>query len=256
MSPNFAPSLGTQQPTSLALTPPLRYRQSSMPTFCHRCGEELASPGTPTPSFCPHCGTPQLELAEEQIVSLHAQAATTGELPPPHPGNIAWRPVFQAALVVAGIAALLWLASLLLPGAGILCWLWIFSGSLLVLESYRRRRPTARIDAAIGARIGLAFGLTLDAALAVVLTLAGLIARFVTHSMAPIDAQITASLQAQAAQAALTAPADVLHFFSTPEFRTGLILAVLALCALILLLLSTLSGALAGMLAPRRPLTP
>lgn len=222
-----------------------------MPTFCHRCEEELAPSGRPTPSFCPHCGAPQLELAEDQIGTLHAEA-TTGELPPPHPGTVAWRPVLQAALVVAGIAALLWLASLLLPAVGILCWLWIFSGSLLVLESYRRRQPAARIDAAIGARVGLAFGLTLDAALAIVVSIAGLLARFVTHRMAPIDAQITASLQTQAAQAALTAPADVLHFFSTPEFRTGLILAVLALCALILLLLSTLSGALAGMLAPRR----
>ena len=223
-----------------------------MPTFCHRCGEELAPSAAPTPSFCPHCGVPQLELAEEQIVKLHAAAATTGELPPPNPETIAWRPVLQAALAVAGIAALLWLVSLPLPAAGVLCWLIILSGSLLVLEIYRRRQPSARIDAGVGARIGLVFGLTLDSALAVAVAIAGLLARFVTHGMAPIDTQISASLQAQAAQAALTVPPDILHFFATPEFRAGLILAVLALSALILLLLSTLSGALAGMLAPRR----
>lgn len=227
-----------------------------MPTFCHRCGEELAPAGEPTPSFCPHCGAPQLELAEEQRINLHAEAATTGELPPPHPGTVAWRPVLQAALAVAGIAALLWLIALPLPAIGILCWLWILSGSLVVLESYRRRQPGARIDASVGARIGLVSGLILDAGLALVVSAAGLVARFVTHSLAPIDAQITASMQAQAAQAASTAPADLLHFFATPEFRAGLLLAVLLFCALVLLILSTLSGALAGMLAPRRPLQP
>ena len=226
-----------------------------MSTFCYRCGEELATAGAPDPSFCPHCGAPQLELAEEQMITLHAEAATTGELPPPHPGTVAWRPVLQASLVIAAIAALLWLASLPIPAIGILCWLWIFSGSLLVLESYRRRQPAARIDASIGARIGLVFGLSLDAALALAVTLAGLVARFITHGMGPIDAQISASLQAQAAQAALTAPADLLHFFNTPEFRSGLVLAVLALCAFLLLVLCTLSGALAGMLAPRRSAT-
>lgn len=227
-----------------------------MPSFCHRCGEELAPAGESTPSFCPHCGAPQLELAEEQRITLHAEAATTGELPPPHPGTVAWRPVLQAALAVAGIAALLWLVALPLPAVGILCWLWILSGSLVVLESYRRREPAARIDASVGARIGLVFGLTLDAALALTISAAGLVARFVTHSLAPIDAQISASLQAQAAQAASTAPADLLQFFATPEFRAGLILGVLAFCAVMLLILSTLSGALAGMLSRRRPATP
>ena len=223
-----------------------------MPTVCYRCAEELAPTGAPTPSFCPHCGAPQLELPEEQRITIRAEAASTGALPPPHPGSVAWRPVLQAALAVAGIAALLWLISLPLPAVGVLCWLWIFSGSLLVLESYRRRQPASHIDASVGARIGLVFGLTLNAALAIVVSIAGLLARFVTHTMAPVDAQITAALAAQAAQAAQTAPADVLHFFATPEFRTGLVLAVLVLCGLLLLVLSTLSGALAGMLAPRR----
>lgn len=227
-----------------------------MTLFCHRCGEEIAPAGAATPSFCPHCGAPQLELAEDQRLTLHAEAAaTTGELPPPRPGTIVWRPVLQAALVVAGIAALLWLASLPLPAIGVVCWLWILSGSLVVLESYRRRQPAARIDAAVGARVGLAFGFTLDATLALAVSGAGVAARFLTHSLAPMDAQIgqqiTASLQAQSAHGPI--PADLAHLFATPEFRAGLILGVLVFCALVLLMLSTLSGALAGMLAPRRP---
>ena len=236
-----------------------------MPDFCHRCGEELAPAGHPIPSFCPHCGAPQLALSEDRILTIAAAAVsgseappTTGQLPPPHPHGIHWRIALQGSAAVAAVAAGLWLLSLRVPFLGVLCWFWILSGSLLVLESYRRRRPAARITASVGARIGLVVGLALNAALALVLSVAGLLARFVTHSMGPIDAQLTAVLQAQTAQAAATVPdpADVLHLFSTPEFRTGLVLAVLAFAAAALLLLCTVSGALAGVLGTRRPTTP
>ena len=238
-----------------------------MSRFCYRCEEELAPAGGAAPTFCPHCGAPQLELhvADDRAVSLHAVADgdTTGEPPPPptglHAGQaIDWRTVLQGSAAVAAIAAVLCLLSFPLPAISILCWLWILSGSLIVLETYRRRRPAARIDARVGARIGLVFGLALDGSLALAVAVAGLLARFVTRGMGPIDAQLTAVLQAQTTQAAATVPnpADVIHFFSTPEFRTGLVLAVLTFAGAILLLLTTLSGALAGVLGPRRSTTP
>ena len=235
-----------------------------MPQFCYRCGEELAPAGHPTPTFCPSCGAPQLELAEDHIVPLQAAAAdspSTGAAPPPpipSSHHVDWRVVLQGSAVVAAIAAALWLLSLRFAFFGILCWFWILSGSLAVIETHRRRRPAARISAAAGARIGLVFGLALDSCLAVALSAAGLLARFVARAMGPVDAQLTAVLQAQTAQAAATVPdpADILHFFATPEFRTGLVLAVLAFAAAALLLLSALTGAIAGALGSHRRLAP
>ncbi len=226
-----------------------------MPQFCYQCGDELTPAQHTIPAFCPHCGAPQLALSEDRSVSLSASAeATTGELPPPHPQRIDWRVAIQGSAVVAGIAGLLSLLSFRLPALTLVSWLWTVSGSLLVLESYRRRRPAARVDAAVGARIGLVFGLSLTGSLALAVTVAGLIGRFVTRSMGALDSQLTAVLQAQTAQAVATVPdpAEVVQFFSTPEFRAGLVLAVLTAAAAALLLLSTLSGALAGILGPRR----
>jgi hypothetical protein len=230
-----------------------------MQEFCHRCGGDLASGSSP---FCPHCGAPQLFLTESARSPADPDASSmavssTGALPPPRPHQIEWHTAIRCAALVAAIGALLSLVATRLPFLSPLSSLWILSASLLTLSLYQRRRPLAWMDAAIGARIGVVAGLSLDISLAIVATLSGLIARFKLNAMGSFDAQINQLLDQITTQLNHSAPGNpelpaILHFITTPEFRAGYALTVVAVTAIILLLLSVLAGALAGLVRTRR----
>ncbi|MDQ2832465.1 MAG: hypothetical protein M3Y50_01745 [Acidobacteriota bacterium] len=223
--------------------------------FCHRCGGELPASRGESP-FCPHCGSPQLFLPDyEQQVST-SEAETTGTAPPPHPQQVEWKTAIRCAVLVALVAAALSVVSARVQIVSPLTWLWTVSGSLITLALYQKRRPQAWMDAGVGARIGVVVGLALMACFAVAIAGAGLVARYALHNMAGFDAQLTQMLHAQIQKASATAPEspEVVRFLTSPEVRAGMMLTGFAMLSGILVVLSTVGGAVGGFLRTRRKL--
>jgi hypothetical protein len=85
---------------------------------------------------------------------------------------------------------------------------------------------------------------------------AGLVRRFVLHSMGDFDGQMAAQIQVLLAtmqqKQATPVPAQLLRLFNSPEFRAGSMLASFAFLSAGLLVLSALGGAFAGLLRMRR----
>jgi hypothetical protein len=230
-----------------------------MHQYCHRCGGELASSDDITP-FCPHCGAPQLFLQEYDRTPQNpdpdasASESSTGTAPPPHPQQVDWKIAIACAAIVAGVAAVLTLLAIRVPVLSPLRTLTILSASVITLGLYQHRRPTARINAAIGARIGLVVGLSLILSLATTMAIIGLVSRFGLHSMGTFDADLTQQMRTQIEHASAANPAspELLHYFYTPEFRAGMMLTGVAMVGALLMLLSTLGGAVGGLLRARR----
>ena len=224
-----------------------------MHEYCHRCGGELPARDGLSP-FCPHCGSPQIYLQEYEQQSGGAEADTTGAIPPPRPRQVDWKTAIRCAVLVAGIAAVLSLVSARVQVVSPLSWLWTISGSMITLALYQRRRPLAWMDAGVGARIGVVVGLALMICFAVAMAVGGLVARYGLHSMAGFDAWLTENLHASFEKAAATTPEppELKRFLYSPEVRAGMMLAGFAMGSGILLVLSTVGGALGGFMRMRR----
>ncbi|HMF53387.1 MAG TPA: zinc ribbon domain-containing protein [Edaphobacter sp.] len=220
-----------------------------MHEFCHRCGGELVS-GDGGSTFCPHCGAPQIYLSEAAEADAAATEVSTGVLPPPQPQLVEWKTAILCAILVALIGAALSAVSTKVPAFSFINWLWTVSASVVALGIYQRRRPQARMDAVVGARIGILVGLTLIAAVAVTMASAGLVARYSLHSMGSFDAELRA--QIDKAAAANPQPAEVMRYIYSPEFRAGIMLAGFSMLAGLIMVLSTLGGAVSGLLRTRR----
>jgi hypothetical protein len=224
-----------------------------MHEFCHRCGGELLA-GDGGSTFCPHCGSPQIYLQDYEEQTGAPEADTTGAVPPPHPKQVEWKTAIRCAALVAGIAAVLGLLASRVQVVSPLTWLWTISGSLITLALYQRRRPLAWMDAGVGARIGVVVGLALVTGFAVAMAVGGLVARYALHSMAGFDAELTQMLHAQIEKAAATTPEspEVQRFLYSPEVRAGMMLAGFGMLSGFLLVLSTIGGAVGGLLRTRR----
>jgi hypothetical protein len=222
-----------------------------MQETCHRCGGDLATGSGESP-FCPHCGAPQLFLAlENQSVETGGEAggaASTLVAAPPKGRQVEWKTAIRCAAAVAAVASVLTLAAMRVDVLSPVSLLWIMSASLITLGFYQKRKPAAQMDVRIGARIGVVVGICLALELGVAMAGAGLVARFVLHSMANFDAQMTAQIQTvqkTMQQQSTPVPAELLLFISSPEFRAGSMLATFAFASVGLLVLSTLGGAFA-----------
>jgi hypothetical protein len=224
-----------------------------MQEHCHRCGGELPARDEVSP-FCPHCGSPQIYLLDYEQQSGGAEADTTGALPPPRLQQVEWKTAIWCALLVAGVAAVLGLVAQRVQVLLLFSWLWTIGASMITLALYQRRRPLAWMDAGVGARIGMVAGLALVACLGVALAIGGLVARYGLHSMAGVDAQMTEMFHAEFEKAAAMSPQppEVRRFFYSPEFRAGIMLAGFGAMAGILLVLSTVGGAVGGFMRMRR----
>src|SRR5271168_3593989 len=218
-----------------------------MHQYCHRCGGELPASDGASP-FCPHCGSPQIFLQDYEQQTGGAEADTTGAVPPPRPQQVEWKTAIRCAVLVAGIAAVLRLVAARVELVSPLSWLWTISGSIITLALYQRRRPLAWMDAGVGARIGVVVGLALVACFGVAMAIGGLVSRYVLHSMAGVDAQLTQLLHDQLEKASSIAPQppELQRFWYSPEFRAGMMLAFFGMVAGFLLVLSTVGGAVGG----------
>lgn len=231
-----------------------------MPAFCHRCGGDLP-PVTEDTTFCPHCGSPQLFLQEydRPILAPGSEVTpTSGAAPPPHPQQIDWQTAIRCAAFVSLIAGGLNVLAMFIPKISLLNELWIITASMTTLTLYQRRKPLAFMNARVGARIGLTTGLLLIIAILTGSAIAGVVARFGLHNMARFDADMTQAFDAvkrSSASSATPPPADLLRFFDLPEFHASMMLAGVGMVAVFLVLLSTLGGAMAGLLRTRRPVS-
>jgi hypothetical protein len=214
-----------------------------MQELCHRCGGELVS-GDSTSSFCPHCGAPQIYLSEAAAPDAIDASNSTGVLPPPHPQLVEWRTAVLCAGLVALVAAILSILSTKVPALSFLSWLWTVSASVIALGIYQRRKPQAQMDASVGARIGIVVGLGLIVSIGMTMVVAGLVARFGLHAMGTFDAELRA--QIDKAASANPQPAEVMRYIYSPEFKAGIMLAGLVM------VLSTIGGAVSGLLRTRR----
>jgi hypothetical protein len=128
----------------------------------------------------------------------------------------------------------------------------------VALGIYASRHRRSRITAALGLRVGLLCGLFASTLIAVIFTAALVTARFGTHTMQPFDDKfqtLMPAMQAQVtAQSGPEAWAEMQRFFTVPEFRAGLMLATFGIILLVMVLLSAIMGAIAG-IARRTPQT-
>jgi hypothetical protein len=230
-----------------------------MQQLCHGCGGELAEGRSESP-FCPHCGTPQLFLAiENQSVETGGEpplaadgTASTGTLPPPQPQLVEWKTAICCAALVAGIGSVLCLASMRVDQLSPVSFVWLMSASLITLGLYQRRLPTAWIDARVGARIGLVVGLCLAIGLGLAVAGWGVVSRFGLHTMGNFDASMTAQMQEAIRRSTTPIPADMLRLVASSEFRAAMMLALFGFATVVLLVMSTVGGAFAGLLRTRR----
>jgi hypothetical protein len=234
-----------------------------MQQVCLGCGGDLPAERAESP-FCPHCGTPQLFLAiENQSVETGGEpavaadgTASTGALPPPLPRQVEWKTAIRCAAAVAGIGSLLCLAAMRVDQLSPVSFVWIISASMITVGLYQRRLPTAWVDVRVGARIGVLVGLCLAIALGTAMAGWGVISRFGLHTMGSFDAALTAQITdgMVRSQHMLSTPPDprMAALDQTPEFHAGFVLAWGAISAAMLLLISTIGGAFAGLLRARR----
>lgn len=224
-----------------------------MHDFCHRCGGELSASDGSSP-FCPHCGAPQIYLVDYEQPGELTEANTSGAAPPPPPRQVEWKTAIRCALLVAGVGAVLSLTAARFESVSPLSWLWTVSGSLITLALYQRRRPQASMDAGIGARIGVVVGVALVACVAVAMAAGGLVARYLLHNMAGFDVQLTQQLHLQIEHALAANPEakSMQGYLQSPEFRAGMMLAGFAMVSGILLVVSTVGGAVGGFMRSRR----
>jgi hypothetical protein len=242
-----------------------------MQETCHRCGGELAAAGGESP-FCPHCGAPQLTLSlENQSVetggeSGSAAASATGETTnaavPPRPRQVEWKTAIRCAALVAGVGSVLSLAAVQFSLLATLSLMWIVSASLITLGLYQKRKPAAWMDVRVGARIGLVVGVCLALGLGISAAGWGMVARFGTHTMGSFDVQMAAimaqvlrTIQQKSVEQSSPVPAWIPELLGSPEFHAGYVLFCCAFAAIFLTALSTLGGALSGLLRTRRKAT-
>jgi hypothetical protein len=210
--------------------------------------------------FCPHCGTPQLTLSlENQSVETGGDPApaadgtpSTGTLPPPVPQQVEWQVATQCAVVVAAVGSVLALGSVRFDLLSPVSFVWMMSASMVAMALYQRQRPAAWIDAKVGIRIGLLVGLCLALGLGIVLAGWGLVARFALHSMGSFDAAMAQQMQVAIRNSKTPIPPEMLGVMQSTEFRAVMMLMTFAFVTVILLMISALGGAFAGMLRTRR----
>lgn len=222
-----------------------------MHTYCHRCGGELAVSDGST-SFCPHCGSPQLRLPEQETIALseNEDGESTGVLPPPRPRRIEWRAAVQCAALVAAVAAVLAVIAIKVPTLTFVSWLWTISGAAIALGLYQRRKPEAWVDAGIGAQIGVVAGLALVLSMTTAMAVSGVVARYGLHAMGAFDADMRAQIDRAAAMN--PQPAEAMRYVKLPEFRAGIMLGGSAMMAGLVMIFSAIGGAMSGMMRSRR----
>jgi predicted RNA-binding Zn-ribbon protein involved in translation (DUF1610 family) len=234
--------------------------------LCHRCHSVLHIEDEGSLIFCWNCGAAQVTLSEElqeQAATQRSDAAASAQNPSGYssgtgvrdenPANqpqdllIIWKSVIRTA---AAVAAVLSVASILLPPLELLAWM----APAIVLAIYCARHRETRITAGVGARIGLVCGILTCLGITIATAAQMLVLRFGLHKGDQFQASMDAVLAQTKTQAVAQSGAASTAFFSQfsiPEFRAGFFLAGLGLLTAVLLVLSTAGGAFSGFMRSR-----
>jgi hypothetical protein len=227
--------------------------------FCHRCQAELPPHDEGTLIFCTHCGAPQVQLSEELLAQVEAQAkaAEEGAVGPimREPASLVWAGAIRCVGLAAAVTAVLAGLSTVLPPVVLLTLLWAIISPVVVIGLFQSRFPLVPITTGFGARLGILTGLAVSLVLTIAKTIELLALRFGTHGrgMSEFDSMLTNTFAQQ--QAAANAAQLGTQFFgraqNVPEFRAGLFLFSIAFGTVILLVITTAGGAFAGFVRSR-----
>ena len=151
------------------------------------------------------------------------------------------------------MAAGLTLLATAFPPAILFAWLWAIISPVVVIGLFQHKSPRTPITTSFGARLGLVTGLGIAVVMTVINTVVLLMMRR-THGMDDFDKQWTALLDQMQKRVVEQQGADALpivHAFTLPEFRAGMVLAGIAIACTILLFITTAGGAFAGFIRSR-----
>lgn len=237
-----------------------------IPRICSRCHSVLHREEEGTLVFCWNCGAPQVQLSEELREQIDQQiSAQRAEANPPieqaaqpkAPSTaVIWAGAIQLAGLAGAVAAALSLLSFALPPIVLISFFWFISAPIIVLGVYTSRFRLTRITTGFGARLGLLTGMAILMATTTLNTIGLVLERFVFHSTADIDLQLTNLFtQMHTTITATSGPAAkvALDMLAIPEFRAGILLTSIAICLGLYLAFSATAGAFAGYLRSRAP---
>ncbi len=202
------------------------------------------------------------ELRDQIDQQISAQQAAANPLAESSPQAIApsnaivWRGAIQSAAMAAAIAAALALLSFALPPITLLSFLWFVCAPIVVMGIYSSRFRKTQITAGFGARLGLLTGLFMLIVTSTLNTIGLVLERFVFHSTAELDTQITklfAQVQANFATQSQQSVKIMNDMLAIPEFRAGILLTSICFGLAIYLAYSATAGAFAGYLRSRTP---
>ena len=215
---------------------------------CHSCRQAVED-GVP---FCQRCGAPQIRVAtvEPPLVSESAGAEgqsardldafqTTRQVSPVA-SPIPWSNALPACALAAAIAAMLMALGLVAP------FLAVVGAGFLAVGFYRRRNPGVLIMAAAGARLGAVSGL-LCFAMSAVLELA--LAMF--HKGAVLRDKMLEAIQQAGSHTTDPQAVAMLDYFKSPAGMAVMMVFVLIFAFVAFVVLSSLGGALGGILLGR-----
>jgi hypothetical protein len=209
--------------------------------------------------FCSHCGAPQVQLSEELLAQVEAQAkaAEEGAVGPimREPASMVWAGAIRCIGLAAAVAAVLAGLSVVVPPVLLLTLLWAIISPVVVIGLFQSRFPLIPITTGFGARLGLLTGMAVSVVLTIAKAIELLVLRFGTHGrgMSEFDSTLTSSLAQQ--QAAADAAQVGTQFFvraqNVPEFRAGLFLFFIVFMTAVLVMITTAGGAFAGFVRSR-----
>jgi hypothetical protein len=230
---------------------------------CPRCHTVLQIEDAGTLVFCWNCGAAQVLVSEELLAQAEKlrRAFDSGgviEEPGGRPAEateaVVWKGAIRCAALTGLIAAGLTLLSFALPPLVLLAWFWAVGAPVVALGIYSARFRQTRIQPSFGARLGLLCGLAIFFCMTTVNTVGLLLARFVFHRAAQIDAQLVAffaQMRTEILAQGSPAQASALAWIARPESRLGLLLAVFGIVLVMYLGLSAAGGAFAALLRSR-----
>jgi hypothetical protein len=215
---------------------------------CHSCRQAVED-GVP---FCQHCGAPQIRVATAEPLLASESAGAEGQSPrdldafqtTQHVSKVAspmpWSNALPACSLAAAIAAVLMALGLMVP------LLAVVGAGFLAVGFYRRRNPGVLIKAGAGARLGAVSGL-LCFGMSAVLELA--LAIF--HKGALLRDKMFEAMQQAASRTTDPQAVAMLDYLKSPAGMAVMIVFVLIFAFVAFVVLSSLGGALGGIVLGR-----
>ena len=203
--------------------------------------------------FCQHCGAPQIRVATAEPLLASASESAEGQSPrdldafqtSQHVSKVVstmpWSNALPACALAAAIAAVLMALGLMVP------FLAVVGAGFLAVGFYRRRNPGVLIKAGAGARLGAVSGLLCFGMSAVLEALA--LAIF--HKGAVLRDKMLEAIQQAASRTTDPQAVAMLGYLKSPPGMALMIAFVLVFAFIAFVALSSLGGALGGILLGR-----